>query len=165
MYGKVSEEEKKFLERYGGGPAKAIRRLIEEKMKELQVESLEKEIEKAADERFYELILLPGDLFLRDTYQAFLERFILSGGRMGSLEYHMSSLCGLTGFDDKTIRKHFKKLSSLGFVKSDGVLFRPTLRLKEGVDRESFKAVYADFVDFLQLKGKYEDVSEDLWGA
>ncbi|MCD6213971.1 MAG: hypothetical protein J7J46_03225 [Candidatus Desulfofervidus sp.] len=155
---RLDEEEIAYLEKLGG-KTKGIKLLIEYHKKGINEEK--RELDPA--ERFYQCIILPTDQRLRETYQCFLELFIEMGGRKASLDYYAPHITGRTGFDEKTVRKHFRKLSSLKFVRHDGLLFRPTLRLKEGFAIEDFEKPYRDFVDFLQAKGVYRDIGMDLW--
>ena len=155
---RLDEEEIEYLEKLGG-KTRGIKLLIEYHKKGVSEEK--QELDPA--ERFYQCIILPADQRLRETYQCFLELFIEMGGRKASLDYFASRICGRTGFDEKTVRKHFRKLSSLKFVKHDGLLFRPTLRLREGFTTEDFEKPYRDFVDFLQARGVYRDIGIDLW--
>jgi len=155
---RLDEDDIAYLEKLGG-KTQGIKLLIDYHRNSANQE--QPELDPA--ERFYQYIILPADQRLRETYQCFLELFIEMGGRKASLDYFAPHICGRTGFDEKTVRKHFRKLSSLRFVKHDGLLFRPTLRLKEGLATEDFKQPYADFVDFLQARGIYKDVGSDLW--
>jgi len=155
---RLDEEEIEYLEKLGG-KTKGIKLLIEYHKNSINEEK--RELDPA--ERFYQYIILPADQRLRETYQSFLELFIETGGRKASLDYYAPHITGRTGFDEKTVRKHFRKLASLKFVKHDGLLFRPTLRLREGFAAEDFEKPYKDFVDFLQARGIYRDIGIDLW--
>jgi len=159
---RLNEEEITFLRVYGKGRVtEAIRELIAEKKGAIEQGE---ESQKTPEGRFYDCLLLPADSRLRDTYCAFLELFIESGERLASLDYLAPALIGRTGFDEGTIRKHFRKLASLKFVKSEGLLFRPTLRLKQEVPVDVLRKLYFEFADFLKARGDYRDVSGDLWG-
>lgn len=155
---RLDDKDVEYLERLGG-KTKGVKLLIEYHKKGINEEK--RELDPA--ERFYQYIILPTDQRLRETYQSFLELFIEMGGRKASLDYYVPYITGRTGFDEKTVRKHFRKLASLKFVKHDGLLFRPALRLKEGFAIEDFKKPYRDFVDFLQERGAYKDIGTDLW--
>ena len=155
---RLEDKDVEYLEKLGG-KTKGIKLLIEYHKKGINEEK--QELDPA--ERFYQYIILPTDQRLRETYQSFLELFIEMGRRKASLDYYAPYITGRTGFDEKTIRKHFRKLASLKFVKHEGLLFRPALRLKEGFAIEDFEKPYRDFVDFLQERGAYKDIGTDLW--
>jgi len=155
---RLDDKDVEYLERLGG-KTKGVKLLIDYHKKGIN----EKKRELDPAERFYQYIILPTDQRLRETYQNFLEFFIEMGGRKASLDYYAPYITGRTGFDEKTVRKHFRKLASLKFVKHDGLLFRPALRLKEGFTIEDFEKPYRDFVDFLQERGVYKDIGTDLW--
>ena len=155
---RLDGEEIEYLEKLGG-KTRGIKLLIEYHQKSISRE--EQELDPA--ERFYHQIIIPTDQRLRETYQSFTEMFLSTGGRRMSLDYCVPHIAARTGFDEGTVRKHFRKLSSLKFIKSEGLLFRPTLRLKEGVTVENFKKIYEDFVDFLESRGEYRDIGIDLW--
>jgi len=157
---RLSEDDFQVLNELGG-KSEGLRRLIEFYRQASSARVPEHDL--SPDDRFYRSIILPSDFRLRETYQAFLEVFIESGLRKGSLDFYVPIICGRTGFDADTVRKHFRKLATLRFVHSSGWIFRPTLRLKDGVDFEHFRKIYQDFVDFLQANGAYRDVSTDLW--
>ena len=158
---RLDEEEISFLRMYGKGKVtQAIRDLITEKKEAIELGSHHQETPEG---RFYDCLLLPTDARLRDTYCAFLELFIESGECLASLDFLAPALTGCTGFDEGTIRKHFRKLASLKFIKSEGLLFRPTIRVKHEVPVDILRKLYFEFADFLKARGDYRDVSVDLW--
>ncbi len=155
---KLEEEEIAILEKLGG-KSKGVHKLISDYRDTI----LGKKVKKTVEEIFYDSLILPSDPRLRETYKAFLEAFIRSGARMGSLDFWEPELTGTTGFNGKAVRGHFRKLSASRYVKSFGFLFRPSLRLKEGVEKEKFFDIHERFHDFLLEKGAYQDFGEFLW--
>jgi len=155
---RLDEKELNYLQKLGG-TTKGIKLLIE------YHKNCTNEKEQKLDpvEQFYQCIILPSDQRLRETYQCFIELFIEIGGQKATLDYYAPHISGRTGFDEKTVRRHFRKLSSLKFVKHDGLLFRPTLRLKEGITIENFENSYKNFVNFLRAREVYKDIGVDLW--
>lgn len=158
---RLEKEDWNFLRELGNGQvSQGVRELINEKKKRLEGT---KEKEKQIDEKFYETIYLPSELHLKETYKAFLEGFIRNGERRGTVDYYIPLLTGTTGENETTLRKQFRKLTSIGFVKADGLKFRPRLKLGEETDKEEFKSIYTEFKEFLDVKGKYHDFGEELW--
>lgn len=153
---RLSDGDKAFLEETGG-VSKSVRDLIAEKRE--RMEGAKKE--KTAEEKFMERIIVPGEGHLSDLYQAFLVAYIKRGRRRGSLDYYEPSLCGTTGYDGATVRKIFRKLNSSGFVKSEGFLFRPTIRLVNKEAHDGFQEIYEDYAMFVQKVEQYQDWLED----
>lgn len=156
---RISEKDKAFLDGLGG-VSKGIRLLIEEKRKKMEGE----ELQKTPEEKFFESILLPEDTRGRDTYKAFLALFIKNNARKGSLDFYVPKLAGMVGYDEKTVRKHFRKLEAAGYVKSYGMLFAPTIRVSEDMDVEVVKNTFKEYLMFLKSKGVYQDIGVDIWG-
>ena len=158
---RLEDEELAFLKQLGSGNvSQAVRSLIAEKKKLLDGES---DRVKTPEEMFFDSLLLPADPRLRETYCSYLELCVESGVLHASLDYLAPALMGRTGYDEGTIRKHFRKLASLKFVKSEGLLFRPTLRLKQERSISSLRRLIQEFADFLHTRGNYRDVAVDLW--
>ncbi len=155
---KLEEDEIALLEKLGG-KSRGVHKLISDYRDTL----LGKKVKRTVEESFYDSLILPSDPRLRETYKAFLESFIHSEARMGSLDFWEPELTGVTGFNGKVVRGHFRKLSASRYVKAYGFLFRPTLRLKEGVEKEKFFEIHRRFHDFLLEKGAYQDYGEFLW--
>ena len=157
---KLSEEERVFLEEVGHGRiAAGIRNLIQEKKERIEG----KEIKKEIDERFWECVVLPEDAHSRETFCAFVNVFIGAGEIWGALDFYMSRICSMTGYDENTVRKHFRRLGGYGYLKWNNVVMRPTLRLHNEVDKEKFKELYEEYVEFILRKGKFVDIGEELW--
>lgn len=153
----LSEEGIAILESLGG-KTKGIESLIENYRTGAKKEG------GSIEEQFYDLIMLPADSHVRETYKTFVEMFLREGARQAAIDYIGPKLSGYVGYDFSTIRKHFKKMSATRFIKASGTLHSPTIRLREGVEEEDFLPVYNNFVYFIQAKGQYKDISEDLWG-
>ena len=159
IYIKLSEEDITFLVQKLGGKTKGIEKLIKDQINRTEKGSNEKGIE----ERFFGMVILPADGNLSETYQTFLNSYIENEGRMGVIDYYAPKISSLTGIDEKTIRKHFRKLAGSKYIKSKELLFRPTLRLKPNVDRENFRATFIEYSNFLGGKDEYEDIGADIW--
>ena len=153
---RLSDADKAFLGEMGG-LSKGVRDLIAEKRE--RMEGAKKK--KTAEEKFMERIIIPGEGHLSDLYQAFLVSFIKGGNKRGSIDYYEPRLCGTTGYDGATVRKMFRKLSSSGFIKSEGFLFRPTIRLVNQEAHKGFQEVYEDYAMFIQKAEQYQDWLED----
>lgn len=114
------------------------------------------------EEAFFKSIYLPVDKNMRSTYIAYLNTYIKKGVRSEGIGYSMNTIIGNTGFDDKTIRKHFRKLVSVGFIKSvDGSMFRPTLRILDNIPPSLFSQVLEDYTAFIRGKEDYTDFLGD----
>jgi len=158
---RLEEEELAFLKQLGSGNvSQAVRSLIAEKKKLLDGEP---DRAMTPEEMFFDSLLLPADSRLRETYCSYVEMCIESGVLHASLDYLAPALTGRTGFDESTIRKHFRKLTTLKFIKSEGLLFRPTLRLKQELSIPALKKLIREFADFLHTRGNYRDVVGDVW--
>ena len=114
------------------------------------------------EEAFFKSIYLPMDKNMRSTYIAYLNANIKKGVRAEGIGYSISTIMGNTGFDDQTIRRHFRKLVSVGFIKSvDGSMFRPTLRVLENIPNSAFSQVLEDYTAFIRGTEDYEDFLGD----
>jgi len=154
---RISEEDKTFLKELGG-VSEGVRKLIEEKRKRMEGE----EIEKTPEDKFYGVIYLPTENHQRNVYQAFVELYIKTNRRRAILDWYTPSLTGATGYDDKTVRKIMRKLVNSGFVKTNLLSFRPTLRIKkESVSEEEFRDILADYASFIQNVEEYKDWWEE----
>lgn len=152
---RLSDKERAFLDEVGG-VSKGVSLLIEEKRRKMDGEEREMSIE----EKFMEPVIFPAEPHMKEVYKAFLIAFLKNGGRMGSLDFYASQLTGATGYDEKTIRKIFRKLSSSGFVKSEYMVFRPTIRFKTKKAAEGFQEIFEDYIQFIQQSEPYDDFLE-----
>lgn len=113
------------------------------------------------EDRLLNSIHIPSDKNMKATYTAFLNSYIRRGLGPAGVGYFIDRIMGDTGFDDKTVRKHFKKLVSIGFIKPfNNMTFRPTLRLRAGVSSDQFTKTLEDYTAFINTTEEFED----FWG-
>ena len=116
--------------------------------------------EKGIESKFWGSLLVPIDHHLQETYAAIVETYILNGHSSGTIDYYIPKLIGKTGFDEKTITKHTRKLGNAGYIVFDGLSFRPTLRLIERMDENEFSEAFMEFEHFLRKEKNYVDFLE-----
>lgn len=153
---KLSEGDISFLEERGG-KTKAIETLI--KRYEGGVNG-EDEEGKGIEAMFWDSLLVPVDHHLQETYVAIVETYIQNGHSLGTIDYYIPRLIGKTGFDEKTITKHARKLGNAGYIVFNGLSFRPTLRLIERMDENVFSEIFMGFEHFLRKEKNYVDFLE-----
>ncbi len=156
---KLSEKDIAVLDSLGG-KTKGIKHLI-------NVYGTAAKKEKGSiEEQFYDMIIMPIEPHIRETYKTFVEIFIREGVHHGTIDYYGPKLSGYTGNDISTIRKHLRKLDATCFLRTSeaSLSFYPTLRIREGIEREDFISIYDNFVEFVQSKGHYKDIGKELWG-
>ena len=118
--------------------------------------------EEDPEELLLKAIYIPSDKNMKATYTAFLNSYIRRGLGPAGIGYFVDRIMGDTGFDDKTVRKHFKKLVSIGFIKRfPNMVFRPTLRLRGDVSAEQFTKTLEDYTAFINTTEGYKDFWED----
>lgn len=147
---KLSGEDIAFLEGQGG-KTKAIRSLITNAKERKEKQS------KGIGDNFWNNILVPGDNHLRETYEAIVQIYILNGHSGGTIDYFLPKLVGYTGFDERTLSKHTRRLGNGGYLSFNQLSFRPTIRLVEGIKKEDFGDILTDFEFFLRKEKKYVD--------
>ena len=153
---KLSMEDIELLNKLGG-KTKGMEFLIEKYRGGL--DGMEEE-EKGIEAKFWGSLLVPIDHHLQETYVAIVETYILNGHSQGTIDYYIPRLIGKTGFDEKTITKHARKLGNAGYIVFNGLSFRPTLRLVEGMDKNGFSGVFMEFENFLRKEKNYVDFLE-----
>lgn len=147
---KLSEEDIAFLEGQGG-KTKAIKSLINNAKEEKEKQS------KGIGDNFWDFVLIPADNHLCETYEAIVQIYVLNGHSGGTIDYFLPKLMGYTGFDEKTLIKHARKLGNAGYLSFDQLSFRPTLRLVESMKKEDFGSILSDFECFLRKEKMYVD--------
>lgn len=115
------------------------------------------------DMRFFEKIMIPKEKNLKATYIAYLNSYLKRGIKSEAIGYSINEIMGETGFDEATIRKQFRKLTGSSYMRLvQGSMFRPTIRLYKGTDREEFALILEEYITFLRGEADYEDVLGDL---
>lgn len=149
---KLSEAHLAFLESKGG-KTKAIESLIEEAQsaksskKKLGIETI-----------FWNSIITPDDPHLQETYRGIVITYLMNGKNLGTIDYFLPILIGRTGFDQKTLSKHLRKLSGAHYIHWQQLQLRPTIRLCEGVNSEEFIDTLLKFQSFLKEENEYVDI-------
>lgn len=139
-----------------GGNTKGIETLIEH-----YIENKLDTDDNNPEEVFFRSIYLPIEKNMKATYVVFLNRCIKKCIRSEAIGYAIPTIIGTTGFDDQTVRKHFKKLVSVGFIKSvKGSMFRPTIRVLDGTSLEHFSQILEEYAAFIRGEKEYTD----FWG-
>ena len=148
---KLSEEDITFLEAQGG-KTRAVESLIMTAKKEPG-----REEKRGIEGTFWDSIITPDDHNLKETYCGIAETFISNGFHSGTADYFLPILMGQTGFDQKTLIKHMRKLGSAGYLRFQQLNFRPTLRLAESINRKDFSETLLAFQNFIKKEKKYVD--------
>ena len=152
---RLNEEQIKVLESLGG-PKKGVTALIDMHLKKVAVK------EPDPEKEFFDCLYLPSEKNLRATYTGFLTAYITNGNLPGTLGVYIGKLMGETGYDEPTIRKHFRKLTGSGFIKLlQNMMFRPTLRLRETVIEDQFKGILETYSLFIQGEANFKDFWSD----
>lgn len=139
-----------------GGSTRGIEGLIENYLKN------KTDGEPDPEREFFECLYLPSEKNLRATYMGFLNSYVGKGNLPGTLGAYIDTIIGETGYDEPTIRKHFRKLTGSGFIKLlQNMMFRPTLRIRETVTRDRFKIILETYSLFIQGEANFTDYWND----
>jgi len=152
----LTNKEEEFLKNHGKTIIGGIRKLI------TNHNTKTNQAKQNPTDTFYNTIILPNDTRQQETYQTFIESWIQKNYQLGSIDYYIPSLCGGTGFDDQTIRKHFRKLAGQGYIQSQGLLFCPSLRVQKNITKTDFKKILTEFSDLIKTRGDYVNMTDLL---
>ena len=154
---KLSMEDIELLNKLGG-KTKGIELVIREYRE--RANGIEDGEEKGIEGKFWDGLITPENMHLMETYRALVETYILNGHSLGTIDYYIPRLTGKTGFDEKTITKHIRKLGNAGYIVFNRLSFRPTLRLIERMGENEFSDIFMEFEHFLRKEKSYVDFLE-----